>query len=281
MSDARTAQAPAEEEYLLGTHTEEYERLGFQHRVWAAETYELWEQAGFAPGARILDLGCGPGFASLDLAYWVGRAGRVIAVDASARFLGHLARAQAALDLPQIERRQGDVAELELADGVLDGAFARWVLCFVPRPERVIARVARALRPGGTFAVLDYFRYSALSLAPPSAALERVARAVEESWRRAGGDLDIGGHLPRLFAEAGLEVRQVKPIVRVARPGSALWRWPDLFFRGYVPRLVEMGLLSRADAQAFESDWSARARDPQAFFTTPPIYAVIGVKPGP
>ncbi|MGB2987712.1 MAG: hypothetical protein WBE26_17740 [Phycisphaerae bacterium] len=36
-------------EYLLGTHAEELERLGFQHRVWAREAFDLWERAGFNP----------------------------------------------------------------------------------------------------------------------------------------------------------------------------------------------------------------------------------------
>jgi hypothetical protein len=127
---------------------------------------------------------------------------------------------------------------------------------------------------------MDYFRYSNMALSPRTPSLERVAHAVEESWRRAGGDLDVAGRLPGLMTAAGLEVREFRPIVRLARPGSALWHWPTLFFKTYVPRLVEMGLLSPAERASFERDWEKASRDPLAFFTTPPIYGVIGVRPG-
>lgn len=79
-----------EREYVLGTNDEELTRLGFQHRVWGEHAFALWNRAGFAPGQTILDAGCGPGFATLDLARLVGPRGRIIAVDHSARFLDHL-----------------------------------------------------------------------------------------------------------------------------------------------------------------------------------------------
>jgi len=279
IQDARASSREGEEnEYLLGTHAEEYARLGFQHRVWGATTFELWEQAGFAPRQRLLDVGCGPGFASVDLAYLVGREGKVLAADASARFLKHVEHVKRALDLPQIETWLGDVEDFAPPAASFDGAFARWLLCFVPHPERVIANVARALRPGGTFAVFDYYRYGSMTLSPRSRALERLAEAVEESWRRAGGDLDVGGRLPHLFAESGLEVRHVKNVVRTARPGSSLWRWPDLFFSTYAPKLVEMGLLTPDERDAFLREWRERSNDPDAFFSTPPNYAIVGVK---
>jgi SAM-dependent methyltransferase len=270
----------AEKEYLLGTRDDELARLGFQHRVWAAATFQLWEDAGFGPGQTILDLGCGPGFATLDLAWLVGPRGHVIALDESMRFLERLRATRDALGLSWVEPVAGDVQRLELAPASLDGAYARWVLCFTPEPARVIEGVARALRPGGAFVVMDYFRYSNMALSPRTPSLKRVAHAVEESWRRAGGDLDVAGRLPGLMTAAGLEVREFRPIVRLARPGSALWHWPTLFFKTYVPRLVEMGLLSPAERASFERDWEKASRDPLAFFTTPPIYGVIGVRPG-
>ena len=82
-----------EEAYLLGTDQQELDRLSFQHRVWAVESHQLWKHAGFAPGQRLLDLGCGPGLASIDLAHIVGRQGEVVAIDRSPRFIEHLQRA--------------------------------------------------------------------------------------------------------------------------------------------------------------------------------------------
>ena len=57
------------------------ERLGDQHRVWAEDNRRLLTRAGFGDGATLLELGCGPGYTTLDLARVVGPSGRVIAVD--------------------------------------------------------------------------------------------------------------------------------------------------------------------------------------------------------
>ncbi|MCC6408880.1 MAG: methyltransferase domain-containing protein [Planctomycetes bacterium] len=266
------------DDYLLGTDVAEEARLGFQHRVWASKTTELWDDAGFGLGDTVLDLGCGPGFASLDLAYLVGPRGRVLAIDGSQRYLASLARMRDALGLAQIETRHAELHALELEPASLDGAFARWVLCFLAEPERVVANVARALRPGASFVVLDYYRYGLMALSPRSRAMERVATAVEESWRRAGGSLDVGGDVRAMFERHGLECAPPRGGPRAARPGSALWQWPRLFFRTYLPKLVEMGLIARADADEFERDFDAREREPGAFFLTPPVWGFVGRK---
>ena len=65
----------AERDYLLGTDEEELRRLQAQHDTWHPETADLWERADFSAGQVILDLGCGPGFTSLELAERVGAEG--------------------------------------------------------------------------------------------------------------------------------------------------------------------------------------------------------------
>lgn len=267
-----------EQEYVLGTNEEELVRLGFQHRVWGEQAYALWERAEFAPGQSIVDLGCGPGFATLDLARLVGPAGRVIAVDHSARFLEHLQGQLAAQGITNVETRLQSVEQLDLQRDSVDAVFARWVLCYLAKPESVVAAVTKALRSGGAFAVQDYFHYRGATLAPKSAIFTKVIEAVDASLRVRGGDSDFAGRLPGMMQRCGLWVREIRPILRVARPGSALWQWPTTFFRNYIPVLVGMGLLTTADQEEFDSDWSRRSADPATFFCTPPVFDVIGVK---
>jgi ubiquinone/menaquinone biosynthesis C-methylase UbiE len=267
------------DEYVLGTGDDELARLGFQHRVWGEQAFGIWERAGFAPGQTVLDVGCGPGFATLDLARIVTSTGRIIAVDASQRYLDHLAAQAAAQSLGHVDIRLGDVTALDLPANSIDGAYARWVLCFVSNPGAAIAAVAKALRPGGVFAVQDYFNYEAIALAPRSELFRRVIDAVLKRWRLTGGDPDFAGRLPELFSRAGMVVREIRSVLRVARPGTALWNWPTSFFRNFVPTLVEAGLLSAEDQRAFEEEWARRSVDPNSFFCTPPFYDVVAYKP--
>jgi len=69
------------DEYRFGYTHKEIERLRFQHQVWAKENQRFISRAGFSTGATLVDLGCGPGYTTLDLAQIVGSAGKVIAVD--------------------------------------------------------------------------------------------------------------------------------------------------------------------------------------------------------
>ena len=99
----RSMSEPGERDYVLGTHEEEIERLGLQHRVWRPRALDAWARAGFSRGQTLIDVGCGPGHATLDLAEIVGPSGRVVAVDRSRRFLDAVA---AAVGAPRpLERR--------------------------------------------------------------------------------------------------------------------------------------------------------------------------------
>ena len=84
--------------------------------------------------------------------------------------------------------------------------------------------------------------------------------------------------VPRHMHAAGLEVRSVRPLVRVGRPGSALWEWPRTFFQIFLPTLVADGSLSAAGHAEFWEDYDARSADPAAFFMSPPMVEVIGVR---
>ncbi|HUD73043.1 MAG TPA: class I SAM-dependent methyltransferase, partial [Dongiaceae bacterium] len=131
-----------EKDYVLGTHEEEIERLGLQHRLWRPRVLDGWQRAGFGAGQRLLDVGCGPGWATLDLAAIAGASGRVFAVDRSRRFLDHLGRAAAAAGAAPgrapIETFERDLDEAGLPDLEVDGAFARWVFAFVRRPQALL-----------------------------------------------------------------------------------------------------------------------------------------------
>lgn len=235
-----------EREYVLGTDDAEIARLSLQHSVWRADAAAAWQRAGFAPGQSIVDVGCGPGFATLDLAELVGPRGQVLAVDQSERFLAHLRQMAAAHGLEKtVETMTADVTAMSLPVERFDGAWIRWVLSFVAEPRAVIASVAAALKPGGVVVVQEYCDYRAWKFFPRDAEHEEYVAEVIASWRRRGGDPDIGFALPALLREAGLEVRHVRPISDIVGPGSPRWEWAMAFASTGMHRLVETGDVSR------------------------------------
>src|SRR5437762_3232628 len=79
-----------DDEYVLGAGDAEIERLRLQHVVWRADAALAWRTARFGPGQTLLDVGCGPGHATFDLADIVGPTGQVIGLDQSRRFIDYL-----------------------------------------------------------------------------------------------------------------------------------------------------------------------------------------------
>lgn len=274
--------ATSEREYVLGTGADELDRLALQHRLWGDAAHGLWRRAGVRPGHRVLDVGCGPGHASLDLAQLVTPSGAVVGVDESARFIDHLNEQAKARHLPQTRGVVGDVHELGSLlgrdAGAFDAAYARWVLCFVKDPEKVVAGVARSLKAGGRFCVHDYFNYRSMCMAPRRVSHDKAVAATIRSWEERGGDTDIMGRLPRLLEKHGLRVTHLDVHLRLARGGDAMFAWPYVWWHIYAPKLVEMGFLNAADKEELFRDLEEIRQSTTDFVACPPVYEIIAEK---
>jgi ubiquinone/menaquinone biosynthesis C-methylase UbiE len=268
-------------EYRFGYSLEELERLGDQHRVWAEDNQRLLDRAGFGEGAKVVDLGCGPGFTTLDLARAVGPEGRVIAVDRDAeRSLPLLRERAEAAGLESIETRAAELEAFDLPDGSVDGVYGRWVLMYLPEGavEALIGRVVRWLRPGGVCALAEFCNYRHIHIHPPSTRLPAIAEALLQAVAGdRGSNPEIGNVLPGLLSRAGLHV-ELHVVTKAVRATTPEWLWPDTLFRDHLPGLVDEGHLGREAMDGFLSDWDERSRDPGAVFFGSPLMEVVGRK---
>jgi ubiquinone/menaquinone biosynthesis C-methylase UbiE len=110
------------------------------------------------PGMRVLDIGCAMGFFSLPLAQLVGPTGRVVCVDLQEKMLEALRkRARKAGVLERLEPRLCHEQTLGLADlkESIDFALAFAMVHEVPDPERLLAEIGDALKPGARFLVAE------------------------------------------------------------------------------------------------------------------------------
>jgi len=133
---------------------------------------------GAAPGERILDVGCGPGFYCAELLEEVGPDGAVVGVDGSPQMLALAARRCEGHD--NVEFREGDATALPVQDATFDATLCVQVLEYVPDVAAALGELRRALRPGGRAVVWDVdWRTVSWHSADP-ARMERVLGAWDE-----------------------------------------------------------------------------------------------------
>src|SRR5262245_38554183 len=137
------------DEYVLGVNDGEIARLGLQHRAWRADALAAWEAAGICSGQSVLDLGCGPGYAALDLAEAVGSQGLVVAIDRSDRFLRHLQSMRRAQERCNIRTEFVDLDSADFPRLRVHRIWCRWVLSFVRNPREVLKKATTMLYPDG------------------------------------------------------------------------------------------------------------------------------------
>jgi SAM-dependent methyltransferase len=265
-------------DYVLGTHDEEVERLGVQHRIWRPRALDAWRRAGFTVGQTLLDVGCGPGWATVDLAEIVGRSGRALAADRSRRFLEHLRATCRARGIGNVEPRELDLDADPFPWSGVDGAWARWIFAFVTRPRALLARLRDTLRPGGVLVLHEYFAYSTWRFVPRCPEHDEFVRVVMASWRKDGGEPDIGLDLPTWLGELGFDILEQRPIVEIASPSSFLWQWPKTFLAVNVPHQVARGTLTREQAEALTAAFARIESTPGAVVVTPGVLEILAIR---
>ena len=115
-----------------------------------------WAMSKLAPrpGERVLDIGCGTGQTTLQLAACVGAEGSVLGVDISRPMLEIARRRAAEAHLPQAQFLEADAQTHRFESGALDAVFSRFGVMFFADPRAAFVNIRRALKPGGRLAFI-------------------------------------------------------------------------------------------------------------------------------
>jgi SAM-dependent methyltransferase len=223
-----------------------------------------------------LDMGCGGGDVTLDLARMVAPDGRVVGTDIDDTKLA-IARDEAAkISVTNVEYRLSD-ANAAAGAPEFDVVFARFLLTHVADPSAVLAQMFAALRPGGTLVVEDiefagYFCY------PESAALDRYVDLYSQTVRNRGGDPDIGPRLPLLLMDAGCEDVQVNVVQDVGLVGEVKLL-PPLTMENIADAVLADELADRAEVDAIVTALYDFADDRRTVMSGPRIIQSWGRRP--
>lgn len=223
-------------------------------------------------GSSVLDIGCGPGTITADLAARVAP-GTVVAVDQSAEALV-VARAEAERrKLPNVSFAIADVHQLDFPDDAFDVVHAHQVLQHVADPVGALREMRRVCRPGGIVAVRDA-DYAGFIWYPRLPALDVWRDLYEKAARANGGEPDAGRRLLSWALGAGFDdVTPTGSLWCYATAATREWwggMWADRIRHSNLARqLLDAGLARPAQLDEISAAWREWAASPDGWLAIP------------
>jgi ubiquinone/menaquinone biosynthesis C-methylase UbiE len=233
------------------------------HRWRTAENSAGYLLEHLAAGDRLLDVGCGPGTITLDLAARVAP-GEVVGIDVADEVVAAAARAAEEAGCGNVSFTRGDAYGIEAADGSFDVVHAHQVLQHLGDPIAALTEMRRVLRPGGLLAVRDS-DYGAFVWAPSDDRFDLWMQLYHRITERNGAQADAGRWLPAWVGAAGfVDLRVSSSTWTFAEPAGRSWwgrLWADrVRYSSFATQAKEYGLCDDAHladiADAFES-WAS------------------------
>jgi SAM-dependent methyltransferase len=223
--------------------------------------------SGLRPGMRLLDVGCGPGSITLDLAQAVAP-GEVIGIDIQPAQVERARSLASARGVATASFEVGSVYALAFPERSFDAVFANGVVMHLREPVRALAEVRRVLRPGGIAGVRDP-DLGAILYAPVTPLFERWLSVRARVRRHNGGDPFLGRHYRRLLLEAGFERAEAGASVASAGAAETTRRHADFLkamLEGLSATAVSQGWMDQAAVSATAAVIDSWARRPDAFY---------------
>jgi SAM-dependent methyltransferase len=224
-----------------------------------------------------LDVGCGSGDVTLKMAALVGTEGNVVGVDRDQSILQFACQEAERQGLPVTFRRL-DTEELA-EESAYDLIFARYLLSHLPRPQRAVELMVRAVRPGGRLVLEDVF-FPGHVCYPANAAFDRFVELYQAVARtKEGGDAAIGVRLLGMALGAGLEEVRVGLVVPTFREGEGK-RVTQVTMEHIREAVVGAGLASDPEMDNVVDELGRLANEDRTLMSMVPTFQVWGRKAG-
>lgn len=245
-----------------------YERLQLLARERWPDTAALLDRAGVAPGMTMVDLGCGGGNVTIEIARLVAPA-LATGIDMDEVKLALAREAAVAQGIENVVFRTMNLHDWH-ESAAYDVAYARFVLQHLSQPVQMLRQMWEAVRPGGVMIVEDA-DFDGWTCHPPSSGLDFFTRTYAEVIRRSGGDHSRARKLYALFVEAGIgrpEVQVTQPIYIDGEGKTLPWRTLE----ATADLIVAESIASREDVEGAMSDLKRLAEDRDTLVLGPRIF---------
>lgn len=222
-----------------------------------------------APGAAVLDAGCGAGQDAVALSALVGPQGRVVGVDSSQVMLSQAVERATKSGSP-VEFRLGDAQRLAFDDDTFDGVRSSRLLCHLDEPRRALTEMIRVLRPGGHLVAIEPDHDTLVIASPQRDCTRKIVNAFGDGFREGW----TGRWLPVWCRELGLRDVQVEPYTIQMEYEFVI---DVLGLHKKAEQLQQAGSITAAEASAWMT-FQKRAAETGSFFSAITVFMVAGRK---
>jgi ubiquinone/menaquinone biosynthesis C-methylase UbiE len=240
-------------------------------------TLSLFDRVNVERGMVCLDVGCGGGDVTFDLAQLVGSEGRVVGTDIDDTKL-QLARKEAeAQKLSNVEFRLTDISETR-GEPEFDLVYARFLLTHLSNPKDALTKMHQLLKLGGLVVVEDidftgYFCY------PDFPAFRRYVELYTEAVRRKGGDANIGAKLPLLLVDTGFSQVEMNVVQPIGLSGEVKLVDP-ITMENIAESVIALELASQDEVKRIIDEMYEFADNPRTVTGLPRVVQTWGYKQG-
>ncbi len=255
------------------TYTHGHHESVLRSHTWrTAENSAAYLLPALSAGQDLLDVGCGPGTITVDLAARVAP-GRVAGVDVEPGIVAQAAALAAGSGADNASFTTGDVYHLGFPDASFDVVHAHQVLQHLTDPVAALREMRRVLRPGGIVAVRDS-DYAGFVWAPRDPLLDRWLELYHQVTARNGAEADAGRLLLGWVQRAGfVDAVATSSTWTFADPESRAWwggLWADrVLLSAFAEQAVAYGLAQPDELEAIAAAWRRWAEQPDGVFVIP------------
>jgi ubiquinone/menaquinone biosynthesis C-methylase UbiE len=255
--------------YVLRGGQAGYDRLQVLARARRADSVELAGLAGLRPGMRCVDLGCGGGEMTFELARLTGPGGSVTGIDQDEVKLSLAREAAAERGITNVTFETGDVAGWD-EPGAADFAYCRFLLEHLSEPAGVLRRMWRSVRPGGAIAA-ESIDYDGTFSYPANDGFAFHQWTFGQVMARNGGDAVLGRKLYQRFLEAGIPAPQLR-MVQAANAAGESKTLALLTLEGTAEAITAAGLATPAEVSRAIEDLAAFTASERTVIGGPRIF---------
>lgn len=227
--------------YAFSDIENEKKRLQEQSRIIGATTRRMFEEAGIAPGMKVLDIGSGAGDVALILADMVEPDGSVVGIEKNPDMIETAKNRAQAGNYGSVTFLAGDAQSLELDDD-FDALVGRAVLMYVPDPVELLKTLLKHVKPGGVVAFQEVdFTIRPVAL-PMTGTIKQAWDWIYATIEKSGTEMQMGFKLMDTYLKAGLP----EPVMHMdAFVGGTSWPGLDWFvstIRSLMPMMEKLGV---------------------------------------